>query len=151
MRALALLTWATRAARRSLSPKRISSRGHRVVLVDDRDDPELEQAVQGPLGVAVVAAAHQVVRGQQHLADAEAVRAERLGVAGDEQSLPDAGCRLLGRQVLWALGEPQGGHAGRDRAGGDEQHLLAAAGTVSEGADQRRDADVVDRAVFRRQ
>ncbi len=59
------------------------ARGHGVVLVDDRDDAELEQPGEGLVRVAVVAAPGDVVDGQQHLADDEAVAREPLGVAGD--------------------------------------------------------------------
>src|SRR6201996_8347814 len=47
--------------------------GHRVVLVDDRQHVQLQQPVQGPLRVPVVGPPHQVVGGQQHLADADVV------------------------------------------------------------------------------
>ena len=140
MRALARLTWATRAASRSLSPKRISSVATVSFSLMIGTTPEFEQAVQGPLGVAVVAAAHQVVGGQQHLADAEAVRAERLGVAGDEQALADARGRLLGGQVARALLQAERRQPGGDRAGGDQQHLVAGAGPGGDRVGQRRDA-----------
>ncbi len=55
--------------------------GDGVVLVDHRDDAEPEQAVEGAAGVRVVAAAHDVVRGQEHLPDGEAVPRERRRVA----------------------------------------------------------------------
>ena len=83
--------------------------GHRVVLVDDRDDAQLEQPVQGPLGVAVVGPAHQVVGGQQDLAGAEAVPGEGRGVPGDEQALADAGRGLLGGQVAGRCGSGPSG------------------------------------------
>jgi hypothetical protein len=124
---------------------------HRVVLVDHGDHAELEQPVQGPLGVPVVAAPHQVVGGEQHLAGAQVVGGERGGVPGDEQPLADARRRLLGGQVAGPLSQPERSHPGGDRAGRDQEDLAAAAHPGSQGAGQPSDARVVDRAVQRRQ
>ena len=41
--------------------------GERVVLVDDRDAPELDETQQRLAGVQVLAAIDEVVRHQQHL------------------------------------------------------------------------------------
>ena len=49
--------------------------GDGVVLVDDRDDAQRQQPFHRPLRVAVVAAPVQVVRGEQHLPDRQAERA----------------------------------------------------------------------------
>ena len=61
--------------------------GHGVVLVDDRDHPELEQLGEGALRVAVVAAPGDVVEREQHLTGHLAVSGELLGVAVDQQAL----------------------------------------------------------------
>ena len=81
--------------------------GYRIVLVDHGQHAELEQPVQGALGVAVVRPAHEVVGGQQDLAGADAVPGEGGGVPGDQQALADAGRRLLGGQVAGALGQAE--------------------------------------------
>src|SRR5207253_6227865 len=93
--------------------------GHRVVLVDHRHDAEREQPGQGALGVAVVRAANYVVRGEQDLANGEAVPRERRDVGVAEGELADAGRGLLGGQVRGTARDTQRGEAGRDRTGGD--------------------------------
>ena len=50
--------------------------GDGVVLVDDRDDAEVEQAAQRVAGVQVLRAHAEVVRREQHLAGEEPVRAQ---------------------------------------------------------------------------
>src|SRR3954470_4577246 len=97
--------------------------GHRVVLVDDRQRAEGQQPLEGPLGVAVVAAPGEVVGGQQDLADGDPVAGEHVGVGLHQPQLPDARRRLRRRQVTWATGEPERGQPGGDRAGGDEDDL----------------------------
>jgi pyrimidine oxygenase len=121
-------------------------RGHRVVLVDHREHAELKQPVERALRVPVVPAPHQVVRGEQHLAGADAVPGELRRVPCDQQPLADARRRLLGGQVARPLPQAERRHARRDRAGGDQQHLPAATDPGRESSGQRLDADVVDRA-----
>ena len=77
--------------------------GHGVVLVDDRDDAELEQPVERAVGVAVVPAPVQVVGGEQHLPDAQAVPGERRR----RSARPAAAARRSRRPAGW-----------RGRAGG---------------------------------
>jgi len=57
--------------------------GDRVVLVHHGQHAQFEQPAKGPLGVAVVRAAHEVVRGQQDLPGLYPVPGERGGVHGD--------------------------------------------------------------------
>ena len=97
--------------------------GDGVVLVHDRDDAELEQPGEGPVRVAVVAAPGHVVDGQQHLPDPQAVRRERVAVAGHQQALADRRGRLLGGQVTRPRAQPHRRQPGRDRAGGDQHDL----------------------------
>ena len=120
---------ATSAASRSLSPKRISSVATVSFSLTIGTVPQVEQAAQGPVGVAVVRPPGHVVDGEQHLADGPAVPAERLGVgaasAGPGPTLA-AACwvaRSRGRRL-----EPERGQAGRDRAGRDEHDLAAVRG-----------------------
>ncbi len=82
--------------------------GDGVVFVDDGHDAEVQQPVEGAEGVGVLAAAHEVLGGEQHLADGDAVGAEGLRVAGHQQALAHAGGGLLGGEVAGALGEPSG-------------------------------------------
>jgi hypothetical protein len=72
-------------------------RGDRVVLVDDRDGLQLEQALERALGVAVMAPAHEVVGGEQHLAGLDAAAGERRRIASDQEALTHAGRGLLRR------------------------------------------------------
>ncbi len=98
--------------------------GHGVVLVDHREDAELEQAVEGPLGVAVVRPTHHVVGGEQHLPDGDAVPGERLRVAVHQDALTDARCCLLGGQVARTSREPERHEPGRDGARGHQDDLV---------------------------
>ena len=79
--------------------------GDRVVLVHDRQHAERQQPLQGPLGVAVVAAPGQVVGGQQHLPDGDARGRRRRrrrsapAAAGRRWPRPAAVARSRGRPV----------------------------------------------------
>jgi hypothetical protein len=101
-------------------------RGDGVVLVHDRDDAERQQPVEGGLRVAVVRAAHDVVGGEQHLADGPAVPGEGRRVPLHEQHLPDRRRCLLRREVAGPTGQPQRRQPGGDRPGRDEHELAAA-------------------------
>ncbi len=107
--------------------------GHGVVFVDHRDDAEVQQPVQRAERVGVLAAPHEVIRGQQHLADGDPVRPERVGVAGHQQALAHAGGGLLGGEVAGALLEAQRGEAGGDRAGGHQDDFRARVALVRQG------------------
>ncbi|EON24810.1 phosphoglucomutase/phosphomannomutase [Nocardioides sp. CF8] len=116
--------------------------GDRVVLVDDRQDAELEQLGERLVGVAVVGAPDDVVHREEHLPGDEVVAGELLLVAVREESLPDRGRRLLGGERARALRQAQRGQPGGDRPGRD-QHDLGSAGThrgehVDEPAHARR-------------
>ena len=86
---------ATRAARRSLSPKRISAVATRVVLVDHRDAAEAEQRVERGARVEVAAAVLGVVQRQQQLRGGEALGGQRLAPGLREADLADRGGGLL--------------------------------------------------------
>ena len=120
--------------------------GHRVVLVDDRHGPQVEQLAQRPVRVAVVRAPGHVVHREQDLPDGAAVPGERGRVPSDQQALADAGGGLLGGQVARAPGQPQRGEPGGDRAGGDQHHLASGGGQLAERVDERVDAGVVQAA-----
>ena len=86
-----------------MSPKRISWVATVSFSLTTGHDAEVQQPVQRAERVGVLAAAHEVIGGQQHLADGDAVRAEGLGVAGHQQALAHAGGGLLGGEVARAL------------------------------------------------
>ena len=121
--------------------------GHGVVLVDDRDHAELEQPAEGPEGVAVVAAPGDVVDGQQHLADAEAVRGRTAGVVPHQQALADRRRGLLGGQVARAGPSARAApEPGGDRAGRDQDDLPAGQPDGGQRIDERADPGRVDAA-----
>ena len=107
--------------------------GDGVVFVDHGHDAEVQQPVQGAQGVGVLAAAHEVFGGEEHLADGDAVGPEGVGVAGHQQPLAHARGRLLGGEVAGTLGEPERGEPGGDRAGGHQDDLGAGVALVREG------------------
>ena len=102
---------------------------HRVVLVDDRDRPHLEQLGEGAVGVAVVAAPGHVVDGEEHLAHGLPVPGELLGVAVHEEALPDGRGRLLRGEVARAPRQAQRREPRRDRTRRDQHHLAPRART----------------------
>ena len=118
----------------------------RVVLVDDRHGPDVEELAQSPVGVAVVGPPGHVVDGEQHLADRAAVAREAGRVPADQQPLPDAGRGLLGGQVARTLGEAERGEPGGDRTGRDQHDLLVGGGSGGEHVDQGVDARGVEAA-----
>ena len=126
-------------------------RRHRVVLVDDRDDPELEQPVEGATGVGVVAAPGHVVGGEEHLADGEPVGTEGVLVCRDEGSLPHAGGRLLGGEVTGAPPEVEGAEPGSDRPGRDEHDRVALLAAGGEDVDERHETGGVEATAGARQ
>ena len=135
--ASARATCATSAASRSLSPNRISSVATVSFSLTTGSDAQREQPVQGALGVAVVAAADQVVGGQQHLADVHAVPGEGVGVAlrraGPGRRWPPP----AGWPGRAAGGQPERRQAGGDRPGGDQHDLAAVGADGGQGVDQR--------------
>ena len=115
---------ATRAARRSLSPKRISAVATRVVLVDHRDAAEAEQRVQRRARVQVAAAVLGVVERQQQLrgGQARAPTAPRVQACA-RRICPTAAaaCFSSSRSRVWV--SPSAAAGQRDGAGGDHDHL----------------------------
>ena len=106
-------------------------RGGRVVLVDHRHHPPVEQLAQGVPRVEVVRARGHVEERQQHLRRLDPARLEQLVVVAVELALPDRRRRL---QLLHRarphrqLHQP---HAARDRAGRHDDHVVA--GVVARG------------------
>ena len=104
--------------------------GHRVILVHDRDDAEVEERPQRVSGVQVAAAVGQVRVGEEHLGDDPLVGGEGTLVGGHEPDLPDGRGCLAPLDAVAARAEPGG--AGGDGARGDD-HELPSPG------DERRD------------
>jgi hypothetical protein len=118
--------------------------GHRVVLVDDRGDTELQQPGEGAVRVAVVAASGHVVEGQQHLADCVTAPTEAVGVALHEQALAHAGRSLLGGEVTGPTGQRERRQPGGDGAGADQHDLVATGAGRAQRLDERVHAVRVD-------
>ena len=122
----ALIICATRAASRSLSPKRISDRRHRVVLVDDRHGAQLQQGVDGGAGVEMPAALLGIVERQQDLRHGDVVARQRFLIGMRQADLAGGGRGLLLFQPQRAGRQAQMAAADRDGAGGDDDHFLPA-------------------------
>ena len=100
--------------------------GHRVVLVEDRDDAEAEEAGQRRAHVRVVVASHDVVRGEQNLCGVQVVGLEGCGPASHEQPLAHR-CRCLhARQVLGLGGKAEGIQTGGHGPRGHDNDLTVA-------------------------
>jgi hypothetical protein len=91
-----------------------------VVLVDDRDRPEVEQPLERGAGVEVAAAADEVVLGEQDLTGREPGPFEHALVGLDELALADRGAGLQRRQVDRPALEAEQPHARGDGPGGDQ-------------------------------
>ncbi len=68
--------------------------GDGIVLVDDRDDAELEQAIDGAAGVQVLLADAEVERREQHLSRDDSEVGEGLLVHAHQPALADSRDRL---------------------------------------------------------
>jgi hypothetical protein len=119
---------------------------HGVVLVDDRQDPELEELGERLMGVAVVAAPGHVVGGEQDLAGDHTVARQLLGVAVHEQPLPHRGGGLLGRQRARPALQPQRREPGGDRTGRHQHHLDPASAGLGQDVDHPAYAVGIDPA-----
>ena len=121
--------------------------GDGVVLVDDRDDTEVEEPAEGLSGVEVLGALPEVVGGEEHLAGDELAGVEELGDAGHEPGLADRGDRLEGADVTGALVEAEGGKSGGDRPRADQHHLVARGAGPGDLVGQLVEGAVVEMAV----
>ena len=74
--------------------------GHGVVLVDDRQRPQLQQPEDGVAHVAAAVFIFHVLAGQQHLRHRVAVFVEQLVVGIHQFALAYGGGRLLGGHIL---------------------------------------------------
>src|SRR5262245_3073578 len=94
-----------------------------VVLVDDGEHTEAEQAVKRALCVSVVRSAGHVGGGKQNLRHRHVVAGKYVGVTRHQQALSDARGCLRGCEVTGTPGQAQRGKARSDRAGGDKDEL----------------------------
>ncbi len=116
----------------------------RVVLVHDRQDAQVEQPFHGALGVAAVSRILEVASRQKYLAGHDPVAVEAVLISVDEHVLADRCSGLLGGEIVGPRVEFQVRHTGRDRAGGDEDHLRATRVRRGQRVDERLDLpDVV--------
>src|SRR5579875_1808178 len=101
--------------------------GNGVVLVDDGNDAELKQRMQGRAEVRVADGIAEVVFREKHLRDAATEAIERIVVERHETRLADgrAGLHLL--ESLGTLVEAKAFRAETDGAGADDEDVGAAA------------------------
>ena len=97
----------------------------RVVLVDDRHDPPLEQPRQRPARVEVVRAGADVEEGEQHLGALDPALAQQLVVGPVEAALADGAGRLQVLDRGRARAHAEQAHAAGDRAAGDDDDVDA--------------------------
>ena len=98
--------------------------GDGVVLVDDRDDTEVEEAAQRLARVQVLRAHAEVVGREQHLAREQPVPAEDRAEALHQPRLADRRDRLQRPDVGGAHVHAERGQAGGDRARADQHDLV---------------------------
>ncbi len=88
----------------------------RVVLVDDRHTPQLEQPSEGLPSVQVLSAVDEIVGVEQHLSSDEPMALQHLVVDLHESRLADRRDGLQSLHVTRARGESNGGHTSGDGA-----------------------------------
>ena len=98
----------------------------RVVLVDDRHAAVIEERAQREPRREEAPAIAEVVVGEQHLPDLDAVRTERVLPVLHQPRLPDRGRGLQARQLGRASRELEPRHAERDRTRRHDHDLDAA-------------------------
>ncbi len=128
--------------------------GHGVVLVDDREDVELQQPCEGRSGVQVLLADHEVERGQEHLARHRrgigvGDLGEHLVVDLHQPGLPHRRDSLQGPGVAGSLAgrHAQSGKPRRDRRRGDEHDAVAGGAGFDDLAADLHDGAAIERAV----
>ena len=124
--------------------------GQGVVLVDDRDHAELEQAFDRRPRVEVLRPDHEVERCQQDLTGDHAEPAEVLAPGLHEPGLSDRGDGLERPGVAGSLagGNAQRRQTGRHRTGGHQDHLVALTPGAEHLLGRLGDPDPVDHPVL---
>ena len=97
--------------------------GHRVVLIDDRDDAPIHQCEEGIADVQKALAVGDVAHREKNLADEEAVFSEGVGIDAHQPPLTDRGGRLLLRNALQFSLDAHPVFPGGDRSGADQNDL----------------------------
>ena len=127
------------------------SSGHRVVLVENRNDAEAEETRQRGSHVRVVVAAHHVVRRQQYLGSIEVMCLESGRPPRHQEPLPHRSGGLHARQVLRLRRESEGIQARGDRARRHDDDLAVCTAPARNKARDRVDPVEIQPAVFSRQ
>ncbi|MNV22697.1 hypothetical protein D3C71_1136840 [compost metagenome] len=96
---------------------------HGVILVDDRNDFELDQCAQGTAGVQVALAVGQVVVGQENLRRVPAMLGKARLPGLHQPHLADCGGSLKFVHRTGSRGPAQTAHTGRHRPGGHQHQL----------------------------
>ena len=127
------------------------SGGHRIILVQNRNDAEAEEARQRGTHVRVVVTAHDVVRGQQHLGGIEVMRLESSGPTRHQEPLPHRRRGLHARQVLRLRREAERIKPGSDRTRRHDDDLPVCPAPARNKARDRVDPVEIQTAIFSRQ
>ncbi len=101
-------------------------RGHRVVLVDDRQCPQGQQRFQRGPRIQIALPLLAVLQRQQHLRHGDTMLAQQLLVGMGQADLPDGRRGLALIQPQRPRGKPQLASAQRNGAGGHQDDLLSA-------------------------
>ena len=125
--------------------------GHRVVFVENRDNAEAEESRQRGAHVRIVIAAHNVVRGQQHLGGIEVMRLEGGRPPRHQKPLAHRGSGLHARQVLRFRGEAKRIKARRDRARRHDDDLAVRPAPARHKARNRVNTIQIEAAVLARE
>jgi len=119
---------------------------HRVVFVDDRHGPELEQRADGVADVEIAGAVVQVVGRQQQLGGVPAVGPQAAVVGLDQMALPDGSHGLQLGQVGRPPGQVKLAQARANSPGSDQGHLAAGGHQLVQFFSQRRHAFLIQQA-----
>ena len=105
---------------------------HDVVLVDDGQNAQLQQAEDGVAHIAAALLAVDILAGEQHLGHGVVVLVEQLVVGIHQLALAHGGGGLLGGHILGPPGQVQLAHAHADGAGGHQNDLMSRVFQVAE-------------------
>ena len=121
--------------------------GDGVVFVDDGDDAEREEGVEGAAEVGVACGIAEVVLGEEDLGDAAAELVEGVVVDAHEAGLADGGAGLNLGEVGGACRKAQALDTEADGAGGDDEDLVAKLAEGGDGLDEAAEEAEGDTAV----
>ena len=122
--------------------------GHRIVLIDDRQDAGLhQQAAEGVADVAGALGSAEILGGEQDLGDGDVEILEEPAVGLHQPRLADRGAGLAGGGFLGILGEPERGNPGADRPGGNKEAAVTGIHQAGDRGDEVDQRGLVERAV----